>query len=48
MLATTAVIAGLVYEWAGVAVLRSAWFNTDLIWVWALLATGALLLATAL
>jgi hypothetical protein len=45
MLATTAVIAVLVYEWVGVAVLRRAWLNVDLIWTLALGATAALLLA---
>jgi hypothetical protein len=45
MLATTALLATLVYEWAGVAVLRRAWLNVDLIWTLALAATAALLLA---
>ena len=45
MLATTAVIAVVVYEWVGVAVLRRAWFNVDLVWTLALAATAALLLA---
>jgi hypothetical protein len=44
MLATTAVIAGLVYEWLGVGVLRRAWLNLDLLWTVALVATGTLLL----
>jgi hypothetical protein len=44
MLATTAAIAVLVYEWVGVAVLRRAWFNVDLVWTLALAATAALLL----
>jgi hypothetical protein len=46
MLATTAVIAVLVYEWVGVAVLRRAWFNVDLVWTLALAATAVLLLAS--
>jgi hypothetical protein len=46
MMTTTAVVAGLVYEWAGVAVLRRAWLNVDLIWTVALVATAAVLLAT--
>jgi hypothetical protein len=46
MLATTAVIAVLVYEWVGVAVLRRAWVNVDLVWTLALAATAALLLAS--
>jgi hypothetical protein len=45
MLGTTALAAALVYEWAGVAVLRRAWLNVDLIWTLALAATAALLLA---
>jgi hypothetical protein len=44
MLAVTAAIAGLVYEWVGVEILRRAWLNVDLIWTVALVATGALLL----
>jgi hypothetical protein len=47
MLATTTLLAGLVYEWAGVAVLRWAWLNVDLIWTLALAATAALLLVFA-
>jgi hypothetical protein len=47
MLATTALIASLVYEWFGLAMLRSAWLNLDLIWVAALVGTGTLLLLTA-
>ena len=35
----------LVYEWVGVAVLRRAWLNVDLVWTLALIATAALLLA---
>jgi hypothetical protein len=48
MVATTAIIAGLIYEWLGVAVLRKAWLNVDALWVAALAATGVLLLASAL
>jgi hypothetical protein len=44
MVATTAVASALVYEWLGVALLRRAWLNVDLIWTLALAATGALLL----
>jgi hypothetical protein len=44
MVATTAVVAALVYEWLGVEILRRAWLNLDLIWTVALVATGALLL----
>lgn len=47
-LATTAVVAGLVYEWLGLAVLKRAWLNVDIIWAGSLAMTGALLLATAI
>ncbi len=46
MAATTVIVAGLVYEWLGVGVLRSAWLNFDLLWVIALVATSALLIAS--
>src|SRR5262245_60543276 len=46
MVATTALAAALVYEWLGVAILRHAWLNVDLVWTLALVATGVLLLAT--
>jgi hypothetical protein len=44
MLATTAAIALVVYEWVGLAILRSAWINIDLIWTVALALTGTILL----
>jgi hypothetical protein len=44
MLAVTATVAGIVYEWLGVGVLRRAWVNVDLIWTVALILAGALLL----
>jgi hypothetical protein len=44
MLVTTGAIAALVYEWAGLALLKSAWINLDLVWSVALAATGAILL----
>jgi hypothetical protein len=44
MLATTAAIAIAVYDWIGLAILRSAWINLDLAWTLALAATGAYLL----
>ncbi len=44
MLATTTVIAVLVYDRLGLAMLRHAWLNVDLIWTFALVATAALLL----
>ena len=45
MLAMTAAIAVLVYEWVGVGVLRQGWINLDLLWTAALVAVGAWLLA---
>jgi hypothetical protein len=44
MLATTALVASLVYEWVGVAVLRRAWLNFDRIWTLALAGTALVLL----
>jgi hypothetical protein len=44
MLAVTAAIAGLVYEWLGLAFLRRGWINLDRIWVLALAATGLFLI----
>jgi hypothetical protein len=44
MLTVTTVIAVSVYEWVGLAILRSAWLNLDLIWMAALIATGVWLL----
>jgi len=43
MLAVTAVVASVVYEWIGVELLRRAWLNLDAVWVVALLAAGGLL-----
>ena len=43
-LAVTAFIAVLVFEKLGVGILRRAWFNLDLIWAAALMATGTLTL----
>jgi hypothetical protein len=40
----TALLAILVYEKFGVAILRRAWFNIDLIWMLALIVTGAFIL----
>jgi hypothetical protein len=40
-LAVTAFIAVVVFEKLGVGILRRAWFNLDLIWASALVATGA-------
>ncbi len=47
MLAVTAAIAGVVYEWVGVAILRHAWLNVDAIWIAALALAGAWLMLTA-
>ena len=44
MLATTALVAVLVYDWVGVGVLRRGWINLDLVWTAALLAVGVWLL----
>jgi hypothetical protein len=43
-LLTTALLAMLVYEKLGVAILRRAWFNIDLVWMFALTITGAFIL----
>jgi hypothetical protein len=43
-LAVTAFMALLVFEKVGVGILRRAWFNLDLIWAGALVATGVLTL----
>ena len=40
----TALIATVVYEKLGVAILRRAWFNIDLVWMSALMLTGAFIL----
>lgn len=45
MLTVTATIAVAVYEWVGLAILRSAWVNLDLIWMAALIIAGVWLLA---
>jgi len=44
-LLVTAVVAALVFEKFGVALLRRGWFNLDRIWAAALAVTGALTLA---
>jgi hypothetical protein len=44
MLAVTSVIAIVVYEWVGLAILRTAWLNLDLVWTAALATTGVFLL----
>ena len=44
MLAVAGAVAMLVYEWAGLSVLRTAWLNPDLVWPGALAGTGLVLL----
>ena len=43
-LISTALVAIAVYEKLGVAILRSAWFNIDLVWMVALMITGVFIL----
>jgi hypothetical protein len=45
MLVTIAVVSVIVYKWVGVAFLRHAWINLDLVWTLALIVCGFLLLA---
>jgi hypothetical protein len=47
MLAVTGVIAVAVREWLGLAILRSAWINFDLVWTAGLALTGVVLLLSA-
>ncbi|HEX7073767.1 MAG TPA: hypothetical protein VF226_06965 [Hyphomicrobiaceae bacterium] len=47
MLAVTGAVAVSVYEWIGLAILRSTWINLDLLWAAALAVTGLLLVALA-
>jgi len=47
MLAATAIVAGVVYEWVGVAILRHAWLNVDALWIAALGLCGAWLVLTS-
>jgi hypothetical protein len=44
MLAAAGLVAIVVFEWVGVAVLRRGWINLDLLWTLALVGTGLLLL----
>jgi hypothetical protein len=44
MLATITAVSLMVYEWVGLAFLRSGWVNLDLIWIAALGTCGALLM----
>ena len=43
-LITTALVALVVYQKLGVAILRRAWFNIDLVWMLALMITGVFIL----
>ncbi len=43
-LTVTAAVAMIVYEKVGLAILRKAWFNLDLVWAVALIATGCVAL----
>ena len=43
-LLTTALVAIVVYEKLGVAILRHAWFNIDFVWMLALMITGVFIL----
>ena len=47
MLVTAGLVAWLVYAWVGLALLRRAWINLDLLWSLALIATGAVFLVLA-
>lgn len=44
MLAVTTIVAVAVYRWVGLEILRRAWINVDLLWIFALVIAGALLL----
>ena len=44
MLAVTGLIAVIVYQWLGLAILRRGWINFDVLWTIALVGAGALLL----
>jgi hypothetical protein len=44
MLAVSGAVAVIVYKWAGLAILKSAWINVDLLWTLSLAAAGTLLL----
>jgi hypothetical protein len=43
LLIVTGAVALAVYDWVGVAILRRAWINLDLLWSAALVATGLIL-----
>jgi hypothetical protein len=45
MLLVTAAVAGIVYEKLGLAILRQAWFNIDMVWALALIVSGLCIIA---
>lgn len=47
MLVVMGLVAILVYDWAGLALLRRGWINFDLLWALALIGAGTILLAAA-
>ncbi len=47
MLVAAGAIAWVIFAWVGLAVLRRAWINLDLLWSLALIATGAVFLVLA-
>jgi hypothetical protein len=48
MFLTATVVAVVVYEFLGVAVLRKAWFNLDRMWAFALVGAGVVTLVGAI
>jgi len=47
MLVAAGLIAWLIFAWVGLALLRRAWINLDLVWSLVLIATGAIFLVLA-
>jgi len=45
MLLVTAAVAAVVYEKLGLAMLRQAWFNIDVVWALALIVSGLCIIA---
>jgi hypothetical protein len=48
MLAATGITAIVVYRWIGLAILKRAWINFEVLWTGMLIAAGALLILPAL